>query len=193
MNVSYKELNTVDVAKALKLDKTTVAAWCRKGYINFIDVSEPGSSKPRYQIPQWEFDRVQKLIRKFGKRQWMLYNAKDKERAAQEHMTKVEKVEENPDDQAKQMLNAIADGETGYMFIDKPELEPIPLKTASDMTFDMEKIAEEKEKTKFNPDKIMNTILYIQEIKERLNDLETEKNQLLAELEQCRKEVIDVI
>lgn len=107
MNVSYKELNTVDVAKALKLDKTTVSAWCRKGYINFIDVSEPGSSKPRYQIPQWEFDRIQKLIRKFGKRNWMLYNAKDKERAAQEHMTKVK---ENPDDQAKQMLNAIAEG-----------------------------------------------------------------------------------
>lgn len=190
MNVSYKELNTVDVAKALKMDKTTVAAWCRKGYINYQDVSEPGSSKPRYQIPQWEFDRIQKLIRKFGKRQWMLYNAKDKERAAQEHMTKVEG---NPDDQAKQMLNAIADGETGCMFIDKPELEPIPLKTASDMTFDMEKIAEEKEKAKFNPDKVMNTILYIQEIKERLNDLEAEKAQLENELEQCRKEVNDVI
>lgn len=182
MNVSYKELNTVDVAKALKMDKTTIGAWCRKGYINFIDVSEPGSSKPRYQIPQWEFDRIQKLIRKFGKRKWMLYNAKDKERAAQEHMTKVEKVEENPDDQAKQMLNAIAEGKTDYMFIDKPELEPIPLKTA-----------EEKEKPKFDADKIMNTILYIQEIKERLNDLEAEKNQLMAELEQCRKEVIDVI
>lgn len=182
MNVSYKELNTVDVAKALKLDKTTVATWCRKSYINFIDVSEPGSSKPRYQIPEWEFDRVRKLIAKFGKRNWLLHNEKDKVRAAQEHMTPVEKVEENPDDQAKKMLNAIAEGKTDYMFIDKPELAPIPLKTA-----------EEKEKAKLNPDKVMNTILYIQDIKERLNDLEAEKNQLLAELEQCRKEVIDVI
>ena len=178
MNVDYKEMNCSDVGKALKMDKSTIAAWCRKGYINFVDMSEPESKKPRYLIPEWEYERVRKLIAKFGKRQWMRYNAKDKERAAQEHMTKVE---ENPDDQAKRVLNAIAEGETDYMFIDKPELAPI------------EKDEPEVKTEKFNPDKIMNTILYAQEIKERLNDLEAEKAQLMNELEMCRNEVLGLI
>lgn len=190
MNVSYKELNTVDVAKALKLDKTTVAAWCRKGYINYQDVSEPGSSKPRYQIPQWEFDRIQKLIRKFGKRQWMLYNEKDKVRAAQEHMTPIEE-------------KKVEDRGTEFMFIDRPDLAPIEtpedveakriLNELASGEVEPEKVSEELKPTKFNPDKVMNTILYIQEIKERLNDLEAEKAQLENELEQCRNEVMGVI
>ena len=185
MNVDYKEMNCADVGKALKLDKSTVAAWCRKGYINFVDVSESESKRPRYLIPQWEYDRVRKLINKFGKRNWMLYNEKDKIRAAKEHATPIEE--------------KVVQGESEFMFIDKPEFAPIEndisklIKSAEDMTFDMNKIQEEEKNKKFDPDKTMNTILYIQEIKERLNDLEAEKNQLLAELEQCRKEVIDVI
>lgn len=188
MNVDYKEMNCSDVGNALKLDKSTIQSWCRKGYINFVDVSEPESKKPRYLIPQWEFDRVRKLIAKFGKRNWMMYNEKDKVRAAKEHATLIEE--------------KVVSEKSEYMFIDRPDLAPIEngvsefkaaLKTAEDMTFDMNRIQEEKEKSKFNPDKTMNTILYIQEIKERLNDLEAEKKQLIAELEQCRKEVIDVI
>lgn len=189
MNVGYKDLNCADVGKALKLDKTTVAAWCRKGYINFVDVSEPESKRPRYLIPQWEFDRVQKLIRKFGKRNWVMYNEKDKIRAAQEHATPVEEKKEE-------------DEGTEFMFIDRPDLAPVEtpedveakkiLNELASGEVEPEKVSEEL-KPKFDPDKTMNTLLYIQEIKERLNDLEAEKNQLLAELEQCRKEVIDVI
>ena len=46
---------------------------------------------------------------------------------------------------------------------------------------------------KVDIDKIAITIGYIQDIKERLNDLEAEKNQLLKELEELRKEVMDVL
>lgn len=185
MNVGYNELNCTDVAKSLKLDKTTVSAWCRKGYINYVDVSEPESKRPRYLIPQWEFDRVSKLIRKFGKRNWMLYNEKDKIRAAQEHSTPIEE-------------KKVEDGGTEFMFIDRPDLAPVENEIEIPMQKLNTKISPEEAelenmKPKFDPDKTMNTLLYIQEIKERLNDLEAEKNQLLAELEQCRKEVIDVM
>ena len=37
------------------------------------------------------------------------------------------------------------------------------------------------------------TILYIRDIKERLEDLEAEKNQLLKELEDLRNEVLEYI
>ena len=190
MNVGYKEMNCADVGKALKLDKSTIAAWCRKGYINFVDVSEPESKRPRYLIPQWEYERVRKLIAKFGKRNWMMYNEKDKVRAAQEHVKPIEekKVEEQ--------------GETEFMFIDRPDLAPVEtpedveakriLNELASGEVESERVSEEL-KPKFDPEKTMNTLLYIQEIKERLNDLEAEKNQLIAELEQCRNEVIDAI
>lgn len=46
---------------------------------------------------------------------------------------------------------------------------------------------------KFDVDSIATTISYIQDIKERLNDIEAEKNQLTAELESLRKEVMEYL
>jgi hypothetical protein len=46
---------------------------------------------------------------------------------------------------------------------------------------------------KFNAENIATTISYIQDIKERLNDIEAEKNQLMAELEELRKEVMEYL
>lgn len=46
---------------------------------------------------------------------------------------------------------------------------------------------------KFDVDSIATTISYIQDIKERLNDIEAEKNQLNAELEDLRKEVMEYL
>ena len=182
MNVDYKDLNPQDVAKAFKLDKSTVQAWCRKGYINYVDVSEPDSNRPRYLIPQWEFDRLNKLIRKFGKRNWLLYNEKDRLRAAQEHETLVKEVKPMQDD--------------SHIFLDNPnenEVTQVPIKELNLPDGHMEPVDEGepvKTKTKFDIDNVTKTILYIQSIKERLEDLEAEKNQLLNELELCRGEVM---
>ncbi len=157
MNVKFEDLNCEDVGKMLKLDKSTISAWCRKGYINFQDVSEPGSKRPRYLIPQWEFDRVSKLIRKYGKRNWILYNADSKDDAAAKYW-----IEQN-------------------VLLPQPEetfVEPV-----------VEESPKEEVKSGFDPDKAMKTLLDIQDIKERLEDLEAERNQLLGELKLMKEEI----
>ena len=53
--------------------------------------------------------------------------------------------------------------------------------------------SEIKKNDEFNPDKLMNTLMYIKDIKERLEDIEAERNQLLGELELMKKEIIDSI
>lgn len=45
----------------------------------------------------------------------------------------------------------------------------------------------------FKKDEIVTTISYIQDIKERLEDIEAERNQLLNELEDLKKEVIGML
>ena len=59
------------------------------------------------------------------------------------------------------------------------------------------KTGEEEEnipvRKKFNKEEFVVTVDYIQDIKERLEDLEAEKNQLLNELESLRKEVMSYI
>lgn len=57
MNVAYDQINTADAAKMLKVDKTTVAYWCRNGIINFINVSD-GNNKGRYMLTE---DEVQDI------------------------------------------------------------------------------------------------------------------------------------
>lgn len=47
--------------------------------------------------------------------------------------------------------------------------------------------------SKLTPEKVVNTIMYIQEIREHLEDLEAERNQLLNELEELRNEVLTYI
>jgi len=47
MNVAYDQISTADAARMLKVDKTTIAYWCRNGIINFINVSD-GNNKGRY-------------------------------------------------------------------------------------------------------------------------------------------------
>lgn len=51
----------------------------------------------------------------------------------------------------------------------------------------------EEPKKKFDLDSITTTISYMQDIKERLEDIEAEKNQLLNEYAELKKEVMDSI
>ena len=52
MNPDYKQISASDASKMLGVHKTSVTNWCKAGMINFIDVSEPGSARPRYVIPE---------------------------------------------------------------------------------------------------------------------------------------------
>lgn len=46
---------------------------------------------------------------------------------------------------------------------------------------------------KMDVDKITNTFLYIKDLKERLEDIEAEKNQIKNEIQSLKQEVIDII
>jgi DNA-binding transcriptional MerR regulator len=74
MNVAFNEISTSDAAKILGVQKCTIALWCRQGKIRFQDVSNSGSSRPRYLFTDDEIDRVLKLIEKYGKRDWLFHN-----------------------------------------------------------------------------------------------------------------------
>ena len=166
-NVDYENLNPSDVARMLKVDKSTVNVWCRKGIINFQDVSEAGSKRPRYLIPDWEVNRIKKLIAKYGRKKWLFYNDQDK-----------------ADAEAKKMLNNIAICDNPLEF----EVNQVPL--------DLSQPAEEDIPTRrkrIDPDEILKTIMYIQDINDRLEDLEAEKNQLINEREACKKEVLEAL
>ena len=70
MNVAYDQISTADAAKMLKVDKTTVAYWCRNGIINFINVSD-GNNKGRYMLTEDEVQHIKACIKEFGKSKWI--------------------------------------------------------------------------------------------------------------------------
>ena len=154
MNVKYYDISASDAASMLKLDKTTVSGWCRSGKINFIDVSEPTSSQPRYMLKEEEVRYIKKLYQTYGKHEAMKHYDK------QWYTT-------NPP---------------------KPVNLDIPVSTP-----EADKLLESTKATSLNAKKITDTIMYIQELKAKLEDLENEKRLLQEELESLRTEVLNVL
>ena len=145
MNVAYDQISTADAAKMLKVDKTTVAYWCRNGIINFINVSD-GNTKGRYMLTEDEVQHIKACIKEFGKSKWIKnYNKNWRE-----------------------------------------EVEPLGF-------VEEETPAPVKEKKKFDLDSVMTTISYMQDIKERMEDIMAEYNQLDNEYRQLKQEVNDLI
>lgn len=54
-------------------------------------------------------------------------------------------------------------------------------------------IVEQASAKKFDADKVMDKILKLQDLKEQLENLEAERNQVMNEIEALRKEVMEVI
>lgn len=160
MNVPYNEINARDAAKMIGIDYTTLVKHCRKGTINVSDLGG-GKRKPRYLFTENEVEYMKGLKKKYGKRFFG-------------HYDKNWNIKEEP--------VHVFDEQEWYL--------------ASNMDFENTKkeLSAENEITltppKVDIDKIAITIGYIQDIKDRLNDLEAEKNQLLKELEELRNEVI---
>ena len=229
MNVDYKHLNLSDVAKMLKVDRATLRSWCLKGYIDYIDVSEPKSNNKRYQFSEDEVSRVKKLMKKYGKKAWvnhcdegrneMLYPRADEDDMEIEYCPmipdpvisepepEVEKEEKvvpvkKPsriqlnvnitENEEKIIAEACADrniskGEFIKSLINGVvEPKPVPVQTPAPLQAPTPTSA-------FDADKALNQILRMQDIKERLDNLDAERNQLNNEYAMLRQEILEVI
>lgn len=121
MNVAYDQISTADAAKMLKVDKTTVAYWCRNGIINFINVSD-GNSKGRYMLTEDEVQHIKACIKEFGKGKWIKnYNKNWRE-----------------DSVAKEFLNNLYSGENVETQPAAVEKKPVPVKEKK--KFDLDSI-----------------------------------------------------
>lgn len=172
MNVKFNENDAKDVARRLKVDYSTVTGWCRRGLINFIDVSSNKSNSARYQIPEEEVVYLESLFKKWGVRKGILHY--DKTRLNKELETVSEPVEKP---------FSLSDLPANWMVDEENE-------TSTSMA---EGVLDEQNSRRFNAEKLTNTILRIYDIKDRLEDLDAEKNQLTNELNMLKKELQDAI
>ena len=163
MNVPYNKINTADAARIIGVEYATVANWCKKKLINCEDISN-GTEKSRYLISEAEVDYLKDLKKQHGTRKILLYYNKDW--AAQNS-----KPQEEPTVYFSEWVQT-----NGAAKQDDAASKAFP-----------------PYKKKIDAENITNTILYIQDIKERLEDLEAEKAQLLNELEELRKEIMEQI
>jgi hypothetical protein len=178
MNVKFNENDAKDVARRLKVDYSTVTGWCRRGLINFIDVSSNKSNSARYQIPEEEVVYLEKLFKQWGVRKGILHY--DKTRLNKEIDTVVEPVEK-----PYSAVQETVEEPSGEYTIEDPHDEVL--------RFDTSLSSDELTSIKFDAERIANTILHIKEIKERLENLEAERNQLMNEYNQLKQEMKDVI
>ena len=155
MKLDVGQYTGPEAAKLLGVNRTSLTGWCKRGLIEYVNVSTPDSTIPRYAISQEEIDRVTKLMKRYGKKKWLAH-AKKKKKAPIVEMS----IDESPA---------------------KVEEKPAPAP--------IEPVQVEKKPEKLDPDKVMKTIMYISDVKERLQDLEVEKANLEKELEELREEI----
>lgn len=165
MNAPFNEVSSVDLAKMLKVDRSTVTAWCRSGKIECINVGK-GSTNSRWVIPQKEVDYLLKLRKEFGSM-----------RSAMLHY-------ENVGTRFGQAILKEAEEE-----INRPANKP---RTFVDDYYDAVK-EESKPDQEFDVDNVALKLARVQEIKERLEDLDAEKNQLTNELNDLRSDIMAFI
>ena len=166
MNTPFNEYSAGDVARMLKVDKSTITLWCRKGLIVAKSVSE-GAKNARWLIPEKEAEYLRKLCKQYGKRGIM----KHYERVGQDLLP----VEETQVD-----ISSL------------PHEDEIALPIEQEVS-SIEETTNTKPTKKFDVDEVALQIARIQEIREELEDIEARKNQLTYELEDLRKEVLEFI
>lgn len=175
MNVPYKDINAADAARMLGLNMSTVQGWCRNGIIKFVDVSEPDSKKARYMLSESEVEYIKKLIKKHGIRKAMMYYKKD-------HDVKVK--------EEKKVESGVGNI-PWYMDVDT---EAIENEVKKELRMPVEEEPKEKPAPKkLDPDKVANNIMYLLDIKERIEDCKAELNQLQNEYNQTKQELKDFV
>ncbi len=182
MNVSYNEFSAGDVARMLKVDKSTVASWCRDGKIINKNISQ-GPHHARYLIPESEAEYLRKLCKKYGKRGIM------------QHYERVGEPILNPNG-LKPTEKPYSKANIGVKeeLVDNISFNCDPNEHSKEVTtynvFPDDEQADNLTPCKeFDVDTIALQIARIQEIKERINDIAAERNQLIHELEDLRGEV----
>lgn len=169
MNPTYLQLSTVDVAKMLGVDRTSVRVWCKNGIINYTDVSDPRSSIPRYVISEDEVEKIKRAMKRHGKRHWTKHYNKTK-------YTRKKQVQDNSEKDSE---------------VELPSFETLEQPVEDNNEEQIDNLSNDQDELIL--DKIKNTLIYIKEIKARLADIELEKANLLKELEESKKEVISFI
>lgn len=204
MNVKYTDINCQDAAKSIGVSTATIQGWCRNNLINFVDIGD-GNKKPRYMISEQEVNYLKSLIKHHGKKKAMLYY--DKHQNAIPTANEVEgewiKMEgeplviETPVVEAKRVqFNCDISAEDKQIIDSECEKRGMTRTNYIHMLLNKSAVSDEIEdniptRKPFDKDELVATISYIQDIKERLEDIEAEKNQLLNELELTKKELIE--
>lgn len=204
MNVGFEELNTEDVAKMLGVSRCTVTAWCRQGSISYQDLSESGSKRPRFRITEAEVTRIKKLRKKYGRRGWLKYSREGLDDVPLysngyepeiEYYESEEVGEINDDNIAAFENGEMNDDNTSSYISEEVERVPDVRDNLPEEDMSKENILEEDIPTReeFDPEKMMDNLYKIQSLKERLNNLEAERAQILGEIRLIREEFLKVI
>ena len=164
MNAAYNEISCVDAAKMIGIEYSSVAKWCKSGKINCINVSG-GTEKARYVIKEAEVQYIKLLRQKFG-REYMQKYRKDWEKGKQ--------LAENTE----------SNNEVVYVESTKPQVAVIKSVVTNITT---------EQPTRVDIDEIAIKIGYIQDIKDKIEKLEQEKQKLIEEYDKLRAEVINAL
>lgn len=198
MNVKYTDINCQDAAKSIGVSTATIQGWCRNNLINFVDIGD-GNKKPRYMISEQEVNYLHSLVKSHGVRKAMPFYNKNKNAFEGESVMEEESVVvETPVEEPKKVQFNCDIPVEDKQVIDQ-ECEKLGLTRANYIHMllnkkDVPVVQTEEDiptRKPFDKEEAMATLSYIQDIKERLEDIEAEKNQLLNELESMKKELIE--
>lgn len=181
MNVAYDQINSSDAAKRIGVTISCIQRWCRDNLINYINVSD-GTDKARYLLEEDEVDYIQDLVKKFGVRKAMLWYRKDKN--TRYPKPKQEKIPVEIPAPQKDIPDASILNTNNRLQQVMPNVAPPKTEVA---------FTEPKSERENIINKVTRNIMYIQDIKDRLEDIEAERQQLLSELKECQEEVMSYI
>ncbi len=164
MNVAYDEISCADAARMIGVDYSTVVSWCRKDIISCINLSG-GTKNGRYKLSEDEVLYIKKLKEKFGK-QFIRKYRKDWKKGKMPAIPTPEVKVEVPEEKLESAIKSVV--------VNITKEEPV-------------------KPNKMDIDEIAIKIGYIQDIKNKIEELEQEKQKLIEEYDKLRAEVISVL
>lgn len=165
MNVAYNEISCADASRMIGIDYTTVTKWCKEGRINCNNISA-GTTNGRWVISEDEVEYIKKLKQKFG-REYMKKYRKDW-RIGQQPVESTDNYEE-------------------VVYVEPTNSVATIKSVVTNIT------TEEHTKANVDIDEIAIKVGYIQDIKNKIEKLELEKQKLMEEYDKLRTEVISAL
>lgn len=184
MNANYKQISSSDAAQMLGVTRGTVGCWCRRGVINYIDVSESSSNVPRYVLTDEEVQRIKRAIKKYGKFAWTKHYNKNYKLNSQP-TTIIEAIDEEVSDNVFEL--SAPDDAIKYTN------GSIDTTIQDNDSFVFEHADDSGYADDLSPDDIAKVIVKINEIKKRLIKLEAEKESLQKDLDLSKRRVMSYI